>query len=249
MDKNMTSQNVTIECGDTKISLPMTAMTNLSPVVALAHLVILKAPVQQSGGESLGEAGDMIAKAAASDNPLQAFKDLRDGGKGAKGDGLTARELDPGEKPGEDPAKRLYDSTLKCAESLGIEVPKDVPIQRIINIIARKVLEARDEVSKLELLSSKMLKEVGMNHEDDGGGFTAAARNTMHLGRLAAESVRYRESMGSSIGGLIGALKANGIIPAERTGNSGPKVDDCTNAINIAGRRGHKLTGGKPVTP
>lgn len=238
----MTTPTIEIVNGDQRISFPVAALVHFDQVVDLAHLCLLSVPVQSRESGAVEAAKQSIADAAASDDPMAALKALAAGVKKRKDSDLTAEKLEPGQKPGEDPAVRLLAHVTKCAESLGIKPPADTPIGNIVTAIAKI---AADRTNALSMLRENidaaldLLKTPRSEEKGEAGLF----KDVAILGTKAVSFSEQNKSAANSVGALHHTLAAFGVdIQPRPDASTARRIDDASNSIALAGRRGHKLS-------
>lgn len=243
----MTTPMIEIVNDNQAIRIPVSALVHFDQVVDLAHLCLLSVPVQSREAGAVEAAKQSIADAAASDDPMAALKALAAGVKKRKDSDLTAEKLEPGQKPGEDPAVRLLAHVTKCAESLGIKPPADTPIGNIVTAIAKYGTE-RDNVITIwaEKLTTE-LKSIGLEPSDEGGA-AALHKNLNMLGAYAHKLSEHNKLSAGSVRTLHNTLAAFGVeIQPRPDASNARQIDDACNAIGLAGRRGHKLSSKAPA--
>ena len=245
---DMTTPTIEIANGDQRIYIPVSALVHFDQVVDLAHLVICGVPVQPREFEAVEAAKQSVADAAGSRDPLAALRDLAAGVKQRNDSDLTAEKLEPGQKPGEDPAVRLLEHATKCAESLGGDKPpKGTPIAAIITAITKYGTERANVITIWAETLTGELKAIGLEPSDEGGA-AALHKNLNTLGAHAHKFSEHNKAAASSVGALHATLAAFGVeIQARPDASNSRRIDDASNAIALAGRRGHKLASKAPA--
>lgn len=243
----MTTPMIEIVNGNQAIRIPVAALVHFDQVVDLAHLCLLSVPVQSREAGAVEAAKQSIADAAASDDPMAALKALAAGVKKRQDSELTAEKLEPGQKPGEDPAKRLLEHVTKCAESLGIVPPKDTPIGAIVTAIAKFAAQREHENGIWSDTLTAALNICGIAPTEETG--SAGLHKNLSLLTTNAKAFAYCDkTSATAVVDLHARLRAFGVEIQDRTnGTVAQNIDDASNAIGLAGRRGHKLAAKAPA--
>lgn len=244
----MPNTTIKLKNEDVEIELPLTAVDSFEDLVALAHLVVLGAPVmKRQEAEPLGSnAGQDVLKAMASKNPVEALQALRDKFRTKEsGDGLTAEKLEKGEDPTKDRGLRTWEIASKCAANLDIPHDQSMPLGTLIKTIAGVAVAARNNADSLCATAAHGLEILKMSASEEKG-VAGAAKNIVLLGKIVAEATSEFASADRGLDSLMEAMAVGGMQTQQRP-NAKPHqiIEDCTNAIRLATRRGHQL--GKPA--
>lgn len=243
----MTTPIIEIVNGNQRIAFPLAALVHFDRLVDLSHLVLCGVPVQAREEGAVEAAKQSIADAAASDDPMAALKALAAGVKRRQDSELTAEKLEPGQKTGEDPAVRLLVHVTKCAESLGIKPPKDMPIGAIVTSIAKQCARQSAHIDVMRDTGIELVKRSGLE-PSDSGKHSGSHDNLISLGRAAQYYSEHEKASNTSVLDLHIRLRTFGIeIQSRENGSAANLIDDATNAIGLAGRRGHKLASKAPA--
>lgn len=243
----MTTPTIEIVNGDQRISLPVSALVHFDQVVDLAHLCLLSVPVQSREAGAVEAAKQSIAAAAADADPMAALKALASGVKKRNDSDLTAEKLEKGQKPGEDPAKRLLEHVTKCAESLGIKPPADTPIGNIVTAISKVAAERTNTIRLLQENIHAALDQLEAPKSEEQGN-AGLFKDLSVIGTLAASFSGLDKATANSVGALHHTLAAFGVdIQPRPDASNSRRIDDASNAIALAGRRGHKLSSKAPA--